>query len=310
MGEDKTISVQVRADLNLKSVSVEIDPEGVIEVEDAELPLEPHRRRDDLHVAQIRVRPLLEDQATLLTVHAGAQTAVAYVEVRPERVIEEIEIEPPDALQFERNSYRLAWTKKKQLLVIAPAEVVDAEGKELRVTSSDPGVVVRGHGATLEFDDEYDFYRAAVPIEARKLGAKATLRAQLGGAVAVCNVAVTRDEEGPNVVIKIVDKEAGNFRALVERNGNQQIIEIMGRHPGIKRYLGPAPFKGQDLPITKSIIAEIVADQAARMVMERKFQLTPSAEPLDAARFYAEHYRYLSHYVTRCHRALVADFDE
>jgi hypothetical protein len=55
------------------------------------------------------------------------------------------------------------------------------------------------------------------------------------------------------------------------------------------------------------LVAEIVAGEASRMVMERKFRAGSGGEQLDAARLYVEHHRYLSKYLTRCHRALVPD---
>jgi hypothetical protein len=228
------------------------------------------------------------------------------VEVRPERV--EVEIPEPETLQFERDSYRVAYGKKKTVQVLAPVELVDQLGKEIHVFSSDAGVVVLGGGKSLlRLDEEYEFFAADVSVDARKLGAKATLTAELGSTTATCNVAVTRDEEGPSIKIQIDDDEAGKYRAVVEKDGHQVVIRIKGGHPAVRRYRGTPPdFKGQDLPLFNALVAEIVADQAARMVMERKFPVS-ATEQLDAARFYAEHYLYLSKYLTRCHRALVAE---
>jgi hypothetical protein len=109
-------------------------------------------------------------------------------------------------------------------------------------------------------------------------------------------------------VIKIVDEEAGNYRAIVESDGGRKLIKVMGRHPAVKRYRGTPPdFPGDDLTATKSLVAEIVAGEAARMVMERKFPYSAGLDQLDAARLYVEHYRYLSKYLARCHRALVPE---
>ena len=75
----------------------------------------------------------------------------------------------------------------------------------------------------------------------------------------------------------------------------------------MRRYRGTPPdYKGQEQPLFKALVAEIVADQAARMIWEGKFPVS-GTEQLDAARFYAEHYAYLSAYLTRCHRTLVTD---
>ena len=117
-----------------------------------------------------------------------------------------------------------------------------------------------------------------------------------------------KEESGPGLRIQIVDEEAGSRRALVESEGEQQVIKIMGRHPVMKRYRGlPPDFPGEDLTATKCVVAEIVAGEAARMVMEKKFSFRSGEHELDAARLYAEHYRYLAKYLNRCHRALVVE---
>ena len=68
MGEDKTLTVHVRASLGARRATVTVDPEGVVELVDgSEIDLEPHPRRSDLFVGRVRVRPRLEAE-TLLTV--------------------------------------------------------------------------------------------------------------------------------------------------------------------------------------------------------------------------------------------------
>jgi hypothetical protein len=169
-----------------------------------------------------------------------------------------------------------------------PAEVVAAEGKDLRVTSSDPGIVVLGGVASMKFDDEVEFYLATVDVEARTLGARATLRAELGSTSASCNAVVTPEEEAPNLHIRFADEEAGSSRAVVVTEDGQRVMKIMGRHPAMRRYLGPAPdFPNQEQPLTQAILAEILAGEATRMVMERKYPLR-QADDLDAAAMYAE----------------------
>ena len=51
--------------------------------------------------------------------------------------------------------------------------------------------------------------------------------------------------------IRFVDEEAGNYRALVAMEEGQRVMKIMGRHPAVRRYLGPAPeFPHQERPLT------------------------------------------------------------
>ena len=159
----------------------------------------------------------------------------------------------------------------------------------------------------MEFDDKVEFYVSTVEVEARTLGSKALLRADLGSTCTTCNAVVTRDEEVPNLHIRFVDEEAGSSRAVVVTEENQRVMKIMGRHPAMQRYLGPAPnFPHQEQPLTQAILAEILAGEATRMVMERKYP-TGRAEELDGAAMYAEHNRYMKKYLTRCHRTLVPE---
>lgn len=308
MGEDKTVTVQVRADIGVQDVTAEVEPGGVVELVDGPaVALSPHKQRVDILVGRIRLRPLVVDEETLLTVSCGPHSAIALIETRPQAEVVEVEVFPPDDLKFEHDSYRLTWTKKKRLRIVAPVEVVDLQGKNLQVTSSDPGVVVLGGSISMELDEDVEYYIAAVDVEARILGARATLRAQLGSASASANAVVTRDEQTPNLRIVIVDEDAGSNRALVVVENEQRVMKIMGRHAAISRYLGPAPeFPYQERPTTQAIVAEIAAGEATRMVMERKYP-TGRADDLDAAALYAEHMRYMKKYLARCHKALVPE---
>jgi hypothetical protein len=50
------------------------------------------------------------------------------------------------------------------------------------------------------------------------------------------------------------------------------------------------------------MIAEIVAGEATRMIMEKKYS---AAGDLDAPAFYSEHMTYLQKYLIRCHRMMI-----
>jgi len=307
MGEEKTVSVMVLPGLCGEQIHVQCEPAGVVELLDGSaVGLAPHKKRPDLLAGQVHLRPLLEDQ-TLLTATCGEHSAVALVEVRPERETIELPLVPADRFQFERDNYRVAWTRKKQLRILAPLADVAQYGSDVSISSSDPGVVVRTGKITLVLDEELEQYSAQSTIEARALSAKAKLTANLGPLATSCRVVVSKEEEGPSLIIKIADEEAGNYRAIVSREGAQTTIKVMGRHPIMKRYRGPATeFPGDDSPATQLVVAEIVADQVARMILEKKFP-SSVAEHIDAARFYVEHYKYMSKYLQRCHKALLGE---
>ena len=311
MDEPKTVTAQVRADLGIRELSVSADPEGVIEFTDGSLvPLRPHKRRSDILTGQIRINGLEEDKAAILGATVGTHSAEAFVEVRPSREIVVIQVEPPDSLEFERDRYKIAWKKHRTIRLLAPVEVVAEHRKTARVSSSNAAVVVKGGGtAELMLDENLEYYVGHIEIEARDLGAKATLTAVVGSVMAQCKVIVAK-QESPDLKIRIVPEEAGKNRALVDQEGDLIVIKILGLHPAMKRYLGPSPaFPGQNLDASKALIAEIVAGEAARKVMEKKFPNSSASEQLDGAGFYAEHLVYLSKYLARCHRILLPEIN-
>ena len=310
MNEDKTVTIRVRKDLAEKIAKVSADPEGVVEILDSsDIELSRHRRRDELLTGQVRLRPLVESSEALLTATVGEHSCVGLAEVRPERVFEEVPIEMPEGLQFERDIYRVAWNKTKRIRIVAPPEIIVKHGTIPMITSSNDGIVVRGGLCELELNEDVEFYAAEVIVEARELGARGTIRAELGNETAICTIVVSRDEQGPGIEIRIVNEEAGNRRALVERDGDRLIMKIMGRHAAFKRYRGIEPdFRGEELAVCKSLVAEIVAHEAVRIVMEKRYSAVGSGL-LDAASLYAEHTKYLSKYLLRCHRRLILDAD-
>ncbi len=306
MGEDKTLSVIVVKDLDANTLDIEVDPEGVIEILDAmPISLVPHPQKADVLIARVHIRPVIEEEQTFLTIRCGSAEAVAVVEVRPER--EDPDPDPPTELEFEHDRYRLSLGKRRQLLLRAPVEVINASTSTVaRVISSDPGVVVMGDSVNLDFDEDQLCFLGRVTIDPRVLGAQATLTATLGESRAACRIEVTdNDSGGPKMDFKIIDQSQGRYRAYVETAGDQTVIKIFGRHSAIKRYLGPGPdFPYQGSKDARIVIAEIIAAEAARFVMLRKFATSNDS---DVEGFYADHMFYLDKYLARCHKFLVPE---
>jgi len=183
IGEDKTISVVALRSLGATTIEVEVDPEGVIELLDSSpIPLADHPRRDDCLIARIHIRPLIEDEETLLTVRCGQAEALASIEVRPER--EFPDPIPPTELEFERARYQVAHGRRRSLLLRAPVEVInETNSTSVRVVSSDAGIVVIGGQMNFEFDEDELCFTGRVSVEGRVLGARGTLTATLGSAL-------------------------------------------------------------------------------------------------------------------------------
>ena len=172
IGEDKTISIVALRSLGATTIEVEVDPEGVIELLDSSpIQLVNHPRRDDCLIAGVHVRPLIEDEETLLTVRCGEAEAMASIEVRPER--EFPDPVPPTELEFERARYQLAHGKRRSLVLRAPVEIVnEADTTNARIDSSDGGIVVLGGSVKLEFDEDELCFIGRVQVDPRVLGSR------------------------------------------------------------------------------------------------------------------------------------------
>jgi hypothetical protein len=316
IGEDRTLTVAVRKDLSSvgEVVQIELDPEGVADLLTPTVELQPHSRRDDLLVGQIRLRPLIEGEATLVMAKISNFSASAIVEIKPPREVVEEEVEPPEILMFERPSYRIGWQRTKNINLIAPADVVAEYGERVKVSSSNPGIIIRTPTVQLKYDEGLDFYSVPVEVEARTLEASGVIRAVLADLVATTQVKVTRKEKGPGIKIELVPEHFGAWRAIydddkLESGEEITVLKIAGQHPAIRPYLGDK-FEGVDSPICRELIAEAVADVSARMVVEELYQLRRSAEDFDATRIYVEHNKRIQRFLPRVQRILVGDVTE
>jgi hypothetical protein len=297
LGENKTLTVVVARDsiCNSTQVSVSVDPAGVVELIDGStVPLSQHRRRSDLLVGQIRLRPLVPEVALIQCEVEGhvADALVTVLEERDERQPEPI----PTKLEFEQPSYRIGLTKTRVLRIRAPLGLI-ASGTSARVTSTAQGIVVLTGNVPLQLDPSSTFLAGQVRVEGRILGAQGTIQAVVDELVAQCRATVTRDEDGPGLRFEIRATEEGPYRALWEDVENPQTGEsvrtliIQAGHPALSRYLGDAPdFDGQNAPWTRLLLAEIIADNVCREISRRIDATRHRDERPDSEGFYSEHY--------------------
>jgi hypothetical protein len=302
LGEDRTVSVLARtAGIEPgQSVEIVLEPGGILELLDgSSVPLQPHRRREDVLSGQLHLRPLIEGE-TLVSASIDGRDALALMTVRP--AIEREEPEPEElieALEFEKPRYRVRWNKNKELSLRAPVELVERFGSSLCVISNDPGIVVtRGGKVSLAIGPGDPVARGTCRVEGRQLGAKARIRAELGDQIAHCYIVVDQRDDGlPRLQIALVNEEPTVYRALFHPSdvqpGEEQTIKVYARHKGLKRYFGDAPeFPGQDTPAARAVVAEVVTEAIVRRIVSRKY---PTAnEEIDADLVYFEHVSYTS----------------
>ncbi len=290
-------------------VSVFVDPEGVVELVDGgEILLVPHKKRDDVMVGQLRLRPLLPD-VTLLQCEVEGRAAEAIVEVHEEKSLPPPP-ELPTTLEFERGRYRIGWMKKKTIVLRAPLDMFP-EGILAKITSDNAGIAVLTTTVALMRDPTNNWLRAEARLDARVLGAESKIEARIDGDAAQCHALVSPDGEGPSLRFELVDEDGGIYRALWKdvANGAGEIVkvlQIMGRHTALRRYLGDPPaFPGQETPWVKALMAEIVADNVCREIGRRVDALRTQDERPDADAFYIEHYSRLAKILPKLHALML-----
>jgi hypothetical protein len=309
IGEPRTLTV-VAAKAGCDpdaAIDVTTDPREIAEpIDELPLSLRPHRRREDVMVAQLHLQPLAVGH-TLVECELGGRVAQALVEVRDERQDAQVPEapRPPAAFEFEHDHYRVGWTHTKTLLLRAPVGSFEP-GLVAAIASSAPGIVVLRNHVPLDLDADLGFLVGRVRVEGRALGAEGTIRATLGDLTAECRVIIRRSEEGPSLQFSIEDKHAGKYRALWEERTDPitgevtRVLEIQGRHPALHRFLGDPPeFLGQEAPWVRLLIAEIVADNVCREIARRVDLMRQQDERPDAEGFYGEHYTRLQKLLPR-----------
>ena len=124
--------------------------------------------------------------------------------------------------------------------------------------------------------------------------------AHVGDTFAKSRARIAREDDtsSPSFQIKFQDGDAGPHRALIEGN----IIWIQGKHPAVRKVLGKGPeFKRQNDPIGRASIAEIVAFEITKKIVEAKFK---NREDIDAGQIYYTHVYTFAKYLRKC-QALV-----
>jgi hypothetical protein len=312
LGEAKTLTVVASRDglAPDSEVLITSDPPGVVELVDGPtVRLVPHRKRDDVLVGQIHLQPLAVDIAAIQGEIEGRQ-AEAIVEVKEERP-PPTEPVPPETLEFDRPVYRIGWTRTRSLELRAPLDQCPA-GSVVHVSSTAPGIVVLTPHVAIDFDADRGYLVGHVQVEGRGIGAEGTIRAVYQSQSAVCRAMVTREEVGPALQFEIVNKDAGQWRAVWEERDDPatgeriKILEIQGRHPALRRYLGEPPgFPGQDTPLARLLVAEIVADNVCREIARRVDMGRGESDRLDVEAFYSEHYGRMLRLLPRLHELMV-----
>lgn len=253
-------------------VTVEAQDDS-LEVLDSKFELQPHKRNEEQLFGIFRVKGKSIKDSVIVRAKCNnipeAQAVAAIVESRVEEHLFE------ETFEFEHKSYSVKERSRKTLKIYAKYPEVVSEETPIKVVSSDSeGIPIRG-SCVLKPVSSSNFAFGEVTVEGRRLNSKANITAIMDSVEASAEVKVVQKPERKiPFEIRLVEEEMGNFRAQwAVAEGKPYLLKISTLHESIRRYLGQPPeFEGQDMPLFKILLAEIVAESVCRksLTMEAK----------------------------------------
>lgn len=289
LGEKKTISVRIAESVRTSRIRMEVSP-----IERFRLLDGTSKRLKDRRTT-LQLEPCEIGEGMLL-IRAADKVETVMVDVRTERLPPP---PPPTTLEFEHESYSVKQGRIRKLKLLAPENIVFENGDQVKI--SIPGEVIVRRGGNLQMIPNDDgVFECYIPVEGRAASGRVAILAVLGDTTATttARISTSRDRHGESFLLRLEDASAGPFRAEVKGN----LVRIFCRHPAVARLVGKGPdFPNQDEPIGRAGIAEIVASELTRKIVEAKFK----GREMDAAAIYFEHRDLLSKYLKKCQAVLV-----
>lgn len=305
VGEIKTFGFRAKKRDGIseeETVKVSCDNDS-LRVITPEFPLSASPTSEGILTGSFKVQGIREtNSACLMVSYNGFPPAEAIISV-VESKIEEVEI--PNGLAFERESYQLKEGKKKRLLLRAEYPSVVGDETPVETVCDCEDIVIIRPQARLRPITGANYAEGYVSIQGRKIGAKGKITAKVHGRDAQTEVKVIpkEREEGVPIKIEIRDEDYGNFRAKWDRPNNPNLLLISARHDSLKRYLGPKPeFNGQKAPHFRLLVAEIVSENIVYKIVETLEKRTPwEYVDLNIEHFYALHNKYMREFTPIAH---------
>jgi hypothetical protein len=277
VGVERTLTVYVKRSLLQNAdepVKVEASSPDELEIGGSPFVLHAHKSKADRLLGSFKVKgKKTSNQPVTLTARCNGLPAVEAKVRVIENKIEEHDFNTP--LEFEREEYHVRQGSRKALRLFAKYPDLVATETEANVTSNDGSKVgVRGRCVMTPIAGS-NYAEGIVVIEGRTLKSKAEISAEINWRKATTKIkVVAKSDEDRSIPIQINirDEDYGNFRAMwAKHEGKPHLLLISARHKSLARYLGSPPdFTGQNTPLFRLLIAEIVAESVCRkaLVME------------------------------------------
>lgn len=316
IGQVRTLTFYVNRSLydkEGKDVNVACD-DPAVNIIDSSFKLRAHSKRNDRLFGTFRIQGVsLKDIVCLQTNCDGIPQTEAIIKVIEDKIEEHQFINP---LEFEHKQYHVKEGSVKTLRIYAKYPELIAYETSIDIFSSDQeGVPVKGRCVLVPIERS-NFAVGEIATQGRRHNGKAIISTTLNNEKAQCNIKVIqKDESGAPIKINIVSKNLGVYRAawsLQETN----VLEISAVHESIKRYLGPEPdYEGQDAPLFRVLLAEIVAERICMKALELEVKSRPwdfkddfNGSPEIVLNTVISHLqKRLRDFVARAHKVMLAD---
>ena len=321
VNEKRRMTLYVKRDLisdSSPSAIVTSDSPAAAEVKTSQISLGPHPKRNGCLIGSFDVFGHQVIDVAVITARCGdsppAESALQVLDdCQQPRVF-------GAPLEFDHATCTVQEGKSKSIQLFAQCPELVDRTIPVRVLSSDAQKVEIYGSTFLKPVEGTNFAEGKVKIRGRVLHSRTKVIAELGKYKAEIEVIVAKSREEPGVPldIRIVNEDFEGARAVwnVRENKPHQLL-VSGRHISIARYLG-APqenYPGQNTPLVRAILAEIVADNVIRKLLPLQAEERPgdfswndhNANNVIADDVLTQYAKRLGAFVSGAHRIMVDD---
>jgi hypothetical protein len=268
-GKERSLTIYVRRSMASPDAQVMIttDNPDALSVPATPVKLRVHRKKEDRLIGTFKVVGIRPHDDVLISAKGEGVPDVQAVAKVVEGTKEDRVFQAP--LEFERAEYRVREGRRRTLKLFAMVPKLITREATIDVSSVEPNKVAVIGRCRLTPVPGTNYAEGSVTVEGRTLNSTVRITAEVNGVVALATVRVAEQlDRGPSIGFEFRNQDFGNFRAIwADREGRPNILLISAKHASLKRYLGEDPFPGQNTPLFRALLAEIIAESVCRKAL-------------------------------------------
>lgn len=267
--------------------------------------LEPDPKHGGAQRASFTLRADHESRAQISCKVDGLDPVYAEVHVV---AAEPHDLDIPGGFAFHRRNYSVKQGGRRTLKLRAHADPSTGEVLPVNFRLDDNSAAVLRRRTQLEPVEGTSYYEAELTVEGRRLNAITNVIAESGDREASAKLKIAaKDEDGVELTFELVPYSLGqNWRASWDRREPNKLL-ITTTHDSISRYLGnPSDgYPGQHWAPFRVLLAELVADNVCRRIVEERVRALP--HEFDGDRIYVFHNRLMKEFTPIAHKILLSN---